>query len=182
VQYRLIDCIAGCYDPAMPGRLRSAIDTIVLHRYRIRSVDDWKVGAHEIAEFHRAQPALTGSPFMPYHFVVRAPPNSLADIVVEQALPVCVKAPHALQWNARSVGIAVIGDFQKNRPTEQQRLGTIWLCRRLMDRLGRNLRIDGHTVLPKSTNDLNKVCPGQHLGVKAVASHAYAQGGIALDP
>ena len=91
---------------------------------------------------------------MPYTFIIRT------DGSIDQCLGLKDIGPHAKRWNTQSVSIAVIGDFTRHSPTDEQWLSLIELCIELNSY---GLTIHGHTELPGSSSDPAKQCPGPLL-------------------
>ncbi len=102
----------------------------------------------------------------PYHLAV------FPDGHIEQMLPLAVKGAHAKNYNWRSWGLAVIGDFRKSPPTDAQVKSLIELCRVLAIAKDGGCEIAGHTELPGSSGDPDKVCPGPHMPLGRVRSEA----------
>jgi len=143
-------------------RPESDIDTIMVHRCGVGE------SAIEIASWYANYPPIG---IMPYHFVI------LANGAIEQALLPTAIGPHAWRWNPRSIGIACVGDFTKDRPTADQNESLRWLCRMLelayytQRQFHRSpdliaYSIVGHTDVPMSTKEHGKICPGQYLPVE----------------
>lgn len=79
------------------------------------------------------------------------------------------KGSHAASYNTSSLGVAVIGDFRKNTPSEAQRRALLrllqWCCERFSFRAK---DVYGHTELPGSTRTPGKECPGWMLDMNAL--------------
>lgn len=94
----------------------------------------------------------------PYTFYV------LKDGSIEQALELYDYGPHAMRWNDTGIGIACVGDFRFEEPTDEQWESLVWLCAQLCECCGiRPKDVWGHTELPNSSADPDKECPGKYL-------------------
>lgn len=143
------------------------ITTILVHRIGVGE------SANVIAEWFRQHgPDWIGTRSMPYHFIIQRLGTT------EQALPLTTKAPHAAKWNRAAIGIGVIGDFRFNEPTLTQIASLTVLCARLQDRLGRKLRILGHTAVKGGSHDPGKVCPGKFFPLSDIQTASHSMGAI----
>lgn len=138
----------------------------------------------EIARFFIDGPgAVATGGNMAYHYVV------MRDYV-GQALPLEEQGAHARRWgNAHGIGVAVLGDFNVDRPTEAQWDLTVSLCADLVGLLQRHtyevsqllprslryrLPVVGHgevpgTFGPSSGKDQpfgQWACPGRHWDMR----------------
>lgn len=130
---------------------------LVIHRLHLRRLgilDKDLDGAKIIEAFKNPKMKTKGRP--PYHAVVKQ------DAGVEQMLPLAVKGAHAVGYNWQSWGIAVVGDFTKEKPVEGQTEALLEVCR-VLAVANSGLEIVGHTELPGASDDPNKVCPGEFL-------------------
>jgi hypothetical protein len=107
---------------------------------------------------------------IPYTFLLRANPGVWT---LEQLLPLSICGAHAIGYNARSIGIATVGDFRKAPPAAGQYDKLVQLATLLLPING-GLDPVGHTDLPDASADPNKVCPGAFLPVKVIAASALA--------
>ena len=160
--------------PNSPGnrghsRALTAIDAAVLHRIHMGDPDNDNAESIALAFDKLGQR-------MPYTFIVPSAQPSSDLVIVEQACPLWAKTGHALAWNDRSVGIGVVGDFRKTKPTVKQKAAILWLCLRLQDvctphlklRRGTNtdFLVTVHGALTTGTRDPQKLiggkeeCPG----------------------
>lgn len=159
--------------PKAPRRKGLAsVDTIVFHRIHVGNpeTDDGATIA-KYFEDHGAE--------MPYAFIIPKDQPDKSIILVEQLFPLWVKSPHAANWNGRSVGIGVVGDFRKERPTKKQEQACLWIARRIIDACEPHMRdrqwrpvkdkdflITVHGALTTGTADPDKLiggpeeCPG----------------------
>lgn len=156
-----------------PRRQPHQIDTVILHRIgsakgrRPATCKGWwphdpphPIGenAVEIATWFKEHPEALGTPLMPYTFVIPR------DGTIEQAVWLVTKTPHALRWNSRAIGVALVGDFRYEDPTSEQVDAAAALIVRLNDTLRRTLAIHGHTMwhpAPReTTKHVEKQCPG----------------------
>ena len=155
----IFDRINECDDGKPRERELVKLKKVVVH----------KIGASlgatgpEIARAFRdtsknAAGAWTGGQ-MPYTFIIRV------DGSIDQCLSLKDTGPHAKRWNTESVSIALIGDFTKHEPTEEQWLSLIELC---IELASYGLTIHGHTELPGSSSDPAKQCPGPLLDLDAL--------------
>ncbi len=143
------------------------ISTIMAHRIGVGE------SALQVAEWFREHgPDWIGTRSMPYTFII----TRLG--LIEQALPLTVKSPHARKWNRSAVGIGVVGDFRETEPSNAQTASFIVLCARLQDRLGRQLTVIGHTDVKDSTRDPSKVCPGRLFPLSSLREVSYSMGQI----
>jgi len=136
-------------------RLRPArADTALIHRLEVGE------SARAIARAFTHGPAGAGTGHkLPYTFVVGR------DGLITQTLPLNHVGPHAWTWNARSYGVACVGDFTRDRPTGSQWDSAVALCACLMDFYG-VVQVQGHTSVPMATTDDSKICPGKHWNMK----------------
>lgn len=173
---QIVSRVSQCYSPDMPRRIKADIDTVMFHRIGPCLRPGQRLtGAADIAAWFHENPETIGSPHMPYTFVITDAG------VIEQALPILVKSPHAAAWNKRAVGIAVIGDFRNAQPPDAQKQACVYLLRRIMYTIGRPLKVVGHTSVPGATTDPDKICPGKNLSVDWVNKAALAQGRLQLE-
>jgi hypothetical protein len=93
----------------------------------------------------------------------------LADGSIDQLVEIGQVSPHAANANRYALGVAVAGDFRTHAPTEAQ-----WsTCVALAALFGAwDLESIGHTELPDSTADKDKVCPGSKFSVSELRSVA----------
>lgn len=91
---------------------------------------------------------------MPYHYVVSR------DGLVTECVPWWLTSPHAKAWNPKSIGVAILQDLRHEEITQAAWRSLIELCCWLRAAVDSDLEIEGHTDLPNSTSDANKVCPG----------------------
>jgi N-acetyl-anhydromuramyl-L-alanine amidase AmpD len=101
----------------------------------------------------------TGYKF-PYHFVIHK------DGQVFQVVPLTKVAPGAIKLNKCGVQICLIGDFRKHPPTPAQAKSLIDLSTYLYS-IGAKT-ITGHTSVAGSSDDPDKICPGEHLVVAGI--------------
>lgn len=93
---------------------------------------------------------------MPYAIVIPTNGN------IELALEIGDWGPHAARWNAQGIGVAVIGDFTKHKPTEAQVKSSVELSTFFGMWFG-GVNSFGHTELPGASSNPKKVCPGEHF-------------------
>lgn len=68
----------------------------------------------ELSEIQSRRPSLGYPPGIVYHYVI--PKNG----VIVQVLPDNVVSPHTKGLNRQAIGIALIGNFEKDEPTKEQ--------------------------------------------------------------
>lgn len=146
---------------AGPRRPTRNIDTVMLHRIGPTLGPAPAGSAVEIAAWFREHPEVLGTTMMPYTFVI--PPDGKT----EQAVWVSMRTPHGRSWNTRAIGVALVGDFRRQPPTDQQVDAAAALVIRLQDALRHPLAVYGHTMwhpLPhQTTTTPGKDCPGKHF-------------------
>ncbi len=165
---RIIDRTRKCIQPTDRLRVIEDITTIIFHRIMVAP------DAVGVAQWFAERPHLLGTPSMPYTFII----TKMG--IVEQALPLKVRAPHAWTWNSRAIGVGVIGDFRVTGPSPQQYAACAGLAVRLQDQLHRPLHIAGHTHLEKATKQTDKVCPGDKFIIDAVRESVGTEGRIII--
>lgn len=104
---------------------------------------------------------------VPYHFLIR-----LNDAyTIEQMLPLSIRGAHAIGYNWRSIGVALVGDFTKYAPAPGQYDRLVSLVATLLPING-GLLVGGHTDLPGAAGDARKVCPGPFLPIGPIKTSA----------
>ena len=143
----------------LPQRQLSKIDTVMFHRIgpELPGITEPLDAARIAGWFQTNGMAETGSPNMPYSFVVPA-----VGPLLWQAVPLSVRTPHANAWNGRAVSVACIGDFRKIRvPTPFQVEACKWIACRLQDTLQKRLSLECHSLVPGGTkHPKGHECPG----------------------
>ncbi len=157
---RVVDRIAECDDGRHQEVLPEARTHIALHRFggpTLPYVHD----AAGIARFYRAHPSYTGGQ-MPYSVVIYQT-REYGPIMVEQALPISEVGPHALRWSDEAIGVAVLGDFRKAKPSFELWNVTVDICAALAFWVNDNVSeiLRGHSELPHGSSDPDKDCPGE---------------------
>ena len=112
--------------------------TVELLTAGYRSLDDikWLVVHHSatpsgnVETFRRYHVDERGYDDVAYHYVI-CNGNGGPDGEVQQGRPLEKVGAHAYGANAQSVGICLVGDFMKSRPTAKQWQSLIDLCRSL---------------------------------------------------
>jgi N-acetyl-anhydromuramyl-L-alanine amidase AmpD len=119
---------------------------------------------------HRAEVFDPGA----YHFIVQR------DGKVIDNLPVDEKGAHALEYNSKTIGIAIYGDFaalepgKYHKPTPEQIAACITLMQKLNKMYGGKLWAAGHSQLGlKGTSVPLKLtpghtCPGENFPLASV--------------
>lgn len=102
---------------------------------------------------------------IPYHAVVDLRAN------IQQILPLSLMGAHAIGYNWRSWGVAVVGDTDQRPATADQWEALVWVCSSLAV-ANRGLIISGHTSLPGASADPTKRCPGRYLPVTRLGVEA----------
>ena len=163
---RVIDRVT---DEARRRPERQSTDYIFLHRVLWpQGAKEWDThnlehDARSVAEYYRLYtPQTVGNkaPWCPYHFVIGFEGD------IEQCYPKGKKAKHAANLNNSSLGIALLGDFRLEPPTEDQMDSLHELLNFLAGPCGcyYEARIVGHTMgLTEATGDRDKICPGSLL-------------------
>jgi N-acetyl-anhydromuramyl-L-alanine amidase AmpD len=99
----------------------------------------------------------TGGKF-PYHLLITQAGT------IEQCLPLSYNAPAAMsELNRTGIHIALVGDFRKEAPRNDQEVTLANLCHTLQLAYNWKLEIVGHTDKAGSSSDPNKECPGRKL-------------------
>ena len=131
--------------PNVPNTLKSnrslaRVDTQVFHRIHAGAPDtDSAIDISRLST--REGPQWIGSSHMPYHFVIpKAQPTGKV-VIVEACVPLTRITPHALDWNARSVSVGVVGDFRERAPTAKQKAACLWITQRIKDFLTPSMRL-----------------------------------------
>jgi len=168
---RIMDCerYGGRHRQRRPSRMPHGLDTIALHRFSV-VVPAYKYSVTGAPDVAAICTKLAKLPTMPYHFCVWAPHHP-GGARVEQGLPLHHRGCHAMSWNDRSIGIAIMCDrdpFVVNAPTATQwglvcdLVEALWRCS------GELTRLDGHVPLNGidglvSTGHPEKICPGPRV-------------------
>lgn len=104
--------------------------------------------------------------FVPYHFIIGINGE------ITQFLDYDARGAHCYGFNNHSVGIAAIGDFRLERPTDAQVYAAMVLSRDLLFRYGDTVRIKGHDDLRRMNNQRPKGCPGRKFPYERVKKWA----------
>lgn len=126
---------------------RAYTEMLVLHH--VGEIDR-DVSAEEIHGWHKDN----GWAGIGYHFVIRK------DGTVERGRPEEMIGAHAQGFNARSIGINIVGDFEQGDPTAAQIESAAQLIADLSDKYGISITADnvvGHRDLMPTD------CPGRNL-------------------
>jgi len=146
--------VKECFDGKIKERLTDDVKRIIIHRIDIgETAEEVCKKFQEVEEVSK----YTGKQ-NPYTFFIRR------DGTIEQACPLIEITAHARRFNKQGIGVGVIGDFRKHKPTNQQIEALIYLCAILVT-WKRKLIVSGHDELFGATNDPNKECPGKYLNV-----------------
>jgi len=151
--------------------------TVELLTAGYRSLDDikWLVVHHSatpsgnVETFRRYHVDERGYDDVAYHYVI-CNGNGGPDGEVQQGRPLEKVGAHAYGANAQSVGICLVGDFMKSRPTAKQWQSLIDLCQSLMVELNIPAsNVIGHKEVPKFFNVVHPTnCPGDNLSPSAI--------------
>lgn len=154
--------IAFCWAP--PGgarRARDSIDRVIVHRIAVSQEDPtYQDTPAEVIRFFATHPIgrqATGGT-MPYPLLVDHRGQ------VSQCAPLSVITMHARQYNARAIGVGLLGDFRHAAPTSAQRRALIYVGAYLLAHL--QLSVDAlcaHDGLTGASADPDKECPGRFL-------------------
>lgn len=132
------------------------LDHLVIHRFDTHLNGVEMKDAVSVANaFHDTRPFMAGAYTggkMGYHFIINGE-------TVYQGLPLSVRGVHAINFNARSLAIAIIGDFRRRAPSPLQFDTARDLCV-ILQREFPNTIIRGHDELPGGSADPHKRCPG----------------------
>ena len=131
------------------GYLTERAETSMIVIHHIGEIDR-NVHAEEVHEWHKNN----GWAGCGYHFLV------LKDGTVERGRPEKMIGAHAQGFNARSIGINIVGDFEQGEPTAEQIESAAQLIADLSDKYGISITADnvvGHRDLMPTD------CPGRNL-------------------
>lgn len=146
------NAIAECLDASHQLRRGPWPEAEVIHRFGVPGCET----AAQIAAWERTQTSLGSK--MTYNWVIRK------SGLIEQALPLDVWGWHARGHSQGKQGVACVGDFRKEPPTDAQMDSLVNLCAAFAMRRG-EIQIYGHDELPNSSSDPNKQCPGCRLDI-----------------
>lgn len=189
----IVNRIKECAE-AMPGkqyerRLVTDIDTVLVHR-----IDPEEMGRNLGISIEMSSVGLSAAFTDPRTKIGKMAYSILVkpDGVVEQALPLSYVSPHGKRWNFRAVGVAFMGNFTHEEPTDMQVTAGKWVLRLLvqafcppsftvMDKDGKIYPcLMGHTEAPGSFGDPTKVCPGQYLPMDELRQSVLT--GLCINP
>jgi len=164
---KVIDITKQVDDGKKRQRDFDAINRLVVHRVgRILNSSGEVVSslgrtAEEICEAFLHDPAVakyTGAEIA-YTFIIEEGGT------IKQCLPIDEVGAHARRWNEPGIGIALVGDFRHEHPSEPQYNAMIDLLAELARAWAMDPRrdISGHTELPNSTSSPGKTCPGSMI-------------------
>jgi N-acetyl-anhydromuramyl-L-alanine amidase AmpD len=166
--WRVINCIDELNDGHHRERDISRIKTLIIHRVGKDKKYNLSLGdtGPEIAKQFLHNPAVakyTGGE-NPYTFIIGKKGE------IWQCLPIDEVGNHARRWNVPGCGIACIGDFRYESPTDDQLASLLKLCEVLIRAFGITpWDIDGHTDSgPGATSTPGKQCPGEKLDLDYV--------------
>lgn len=167
---QIYDVISECDDGKPRERDLSAITTLAIHRVGIDKLQNLVLGLDAVAICQRfiSDPEVakyTGAE-VPYTFIIGGEHGDY-DGLIWQCLPISDVGAHARRWSTPAVGIACVGDFRVDPPSEAQRDSLVALCSVLEDCFG-DLEIRGHDELKGGSSDPNKKCPGDKLHMGAL--------------
>lgn len=156
--------------PALPPALKSELDRIPVRRNRWRYIvihhSATDTGTPQsLDQYHRRRGMENG---LAYHFVI-GNGRGMADgqIAVGHRWRAQLKGGHLASdaLNEVAIGICLIGNFEKNRPTAEQMRSLYALTGYLMNRTGLGIAsVRTHRQInPKPT-----ICPGRHFPVRAM--------------
>jgi hypothetical protein len=166
----ILNRIKECYDFADRVNKYEDIKAIVIHKTDLKNkteanpnpIPDEMLTAIELCTRFKNAPephpkGLGTGGRIPYHFLIRKNENA----TIEQMLPLCARGAHCIGYNWRSVGVAVVGDFEQHLLLENQWKNLVKLCS-ILAVVNGGLDIIGHTQ-SGGTWDANKKCPGKYL-------------------
>lgn len=131
------------------GYLSNRTDTNLIVIHHVGEIDR-DVSAEEIHEWHKGN----GWSGIGYHMVIRK------DGTIERGRPEETVGSHAYGFNAKSIGINIVGDFEQSTPTDAQIEAAARLIAYLSEKYNitpTNKTVVGHRDLMPTT------CPGQNL-------------------
>lgn len=100
----------------------------------------------------------------PYHVLIS--PTGRRELL----MPLSTAGAHAVGYNHKSIGVALIGDFAKHPPPLPQLRAAAKTCAELVI-INKGLAIGGHTTTFQNTSrDPDKVCPGPLLSIKELTA------------
>lgn len=132
------------------GYLSTRTETNLIVVHHVGEIDR-DVSAEEIHEWHKKGNGWSG---IGYHFVIRK------DGTIERGRPEDAIGSHAYGFNAKSIGINIVGDFEKAEPVPEQIESAAQLIAELCDKY--KISINDKTIV--GHRDLMSTdCPGQNL-------------------
>ena len=143
-------------DKVYKKRQLAAVNTHVVHRCFVgKTLSESAEAFRDTKEF--AAGFYTGGKW-PYHYYI------LKDGTVYNCLSLASIAPAAMKTlNNCGVHTALEGDFRKESPGPLQVAALLQLHRHLEAKLGKKLKLRGHTDEAGASSDPNKQCPGHKL-------------------
>ena len=159
------------YDKTKTYRAPESVDLLVVHRIGPKLGEVNVHGAEDVAAAFSQHPEWKTGGQMPYNFIIRE------DGTCEQALALSDAGMHSLKFNARSIGVALVGDFRTSPPTADQMDALTSLCMLWVQHLwarGVYRKVSevvvGHDALPGASSDPSKACPGRKLDMKQLVA------------
>lgn len=130
------------------SRKISAIKRIIIHHSATTSGD--------VVSFNNYHINTNGWYMVGYHYVIKK------DGTIQQGRPLTVVGAHAGNNNYDSVGICLVGNFEKEKPTEKQYDSLAKLIKYVKEEVGKDLTVICH----RDVN--NTACPGKNFNVKDI--------------
>lgn len=158
IHNRTEDCAKGAM---MPQRSIHEIRLAVPHRLSLEHIGV-KPNVRDVSAWFEQH---EGFGHMPYTIVI------WPDGVMDQALYLSDKGPHAYLRNPDTIGVAIWGRTDKRPATREQIESGRWLFRHLALALTRQLQIAGHDELDRGSKDPDKKCPGDYYSVDLLRAH-----------
>jgi hypothetical protein len=119
---------------------------------------------------------VTKAGFVPYHFMIQE------DGRVARMLGLDVRGAHASAWNAHSIGVCCLGNYEQGLPKKAVVEACAALCADILNVYGaHNIKIFTHDETLKMAGKEPKGCPGRHFPHELVRMAAFkaAQSGRA---
>jgi N-acetylmuramoyl-L-alanine amidase len=137
---------------SQPRRKVDEVDLLIIHCTGLSYDRDHPVPDDEcdpvyLTEVLRRAPGLGG---IPYWGVIDRRG------LLHQIVPLLTETYHALEYNRRSLGLALFGEREPATAAQYDTL--VWACALLVPING-GLQIEGHSLLPRATHDAHKICP-----------------------
>jgi hypothetical protein len=166
------DRIAECLGDKAPRTALADKRRVVIHRvsFDVRTDDNPDPIDNELldaAEIARRDARIKGIGRMAYTVVIRT------DALIEQALPLSAVGAHAIGANRDGIGVALVGDFRRDKLPAAQAINAVRLCS-LLCMLNGGLELVAPDRVPGGSSDPSKQCPGRYFEVVRFAAQVAA--------